>query len=722
MKRDLLKAATSFSKAGFKIFKCTGKRPAVQWKTHPHLKPEELEGYLKDWTGNYGVAPTAHQLVVDIDPRNFDLDDLPHKRLFNACRVKAKGLTTTVATGGGGLHMYFTLPTLPEGMKVRKHHPDYKGIDFISDGAYVIGPGSLHPTTNEYYELLENYPEPIHMIEAPQELIDIICAEKVVTIVEDDIDSTKEDDIQAIARYTEFLLKANPAISGANGDAHTFAMACKGRDFGLSATKTLDLMLTEWNERCTPEWDVEDLTKKVKNAYEFAQGAVGSAHPATDFSPIAGTAEDPQEKHAYWRGWDRKENGKLESTLNNCVNFFCNHHLDPDNPLLDSLVYDSFSNEIMKTKWMPWDDVGGKKFPSDGVVWTDSDSAKMKFYLSSQKKYNTAKETIEDALVNASEWKTIHPIKEYLTNLIWDGKPRLETFIVNNTGAEDTALNREYSRVMIMQAVNRIFDPGCQADIVVILEGDQGIGKSRLVRMLGGKYYANPNIVPGDKDTIAAITGNWIIEMSEMAVFKKKDADDLKDFISNTIDRFRPAYARRARDFPRQSIFIGTFNPDATGEYLTDPTGNRRYAPINLGSKPVQELKIKAIRDQIFAEATHRLLSGELCYINDKKLLNLHNAEGKKRMTSDTWEDPILNYINKHEPYTVSVNDIWNKALGGNWDDVKNLTIIKRRRIANTLRKFGYTSYTMRDGHSSRSVFRNREFERSGKTKGLDDE
>ena len=246
---------------------------------------------------------------------------------------------------------------------------------------------------------------------------------------------------------------------------------------------------------------------------------------------------------------------------------------------------------------------------------------------------------------------------------------------------------------MIIQAVNRVYHPGCQADLVVILEGNQGIGKSRLVRLLGGEYYASLYIDPGSKDTVDAMRGKWFIEMAEMAVYGRKEADKLKQFISNTIDDCRPAYARRSVRFERQSVFIGTFNPDATGQYLTDATGNRRFAPMNLGGGAINEAAIKKIRDQIFAEAYYLVLNGEATYIHDGEINKLLEREQNKRMSADTLMEPVTAYIYKHEPYFISITDVWVKALQG---DVKQQTIAHSRRIAIILRNLGYTNKTIR--------------------------
>lgn len=102
------------------------------WDDVKDLGPEGVRKQLRAGS-NYGVRLKQHQLVVDIDPRNggkpeffkFDLSDYP-----------------TVLTPSGGLHVYMTLPP---GVEIHKKLKEFPGVEFISIGGYVVGPGSVHP-------------------------------------------------------------------------------------------------------------------------------------------------------------------------------------------------------------------------------------------------------------------------------------------------------------------------------------------------------------------------------------------------------------------------------------------------------------------------------------------------------------------------------------------------------------------------------------------------
>jgi hypothetical protein len=74
--------------------------------------------------------------VVDIDPRNggqLDRELMPP--------------TATVATGGGGWHLYYRHP----GHRLLPELPGHPGVDVKADGGYVVAPPSVHPATGRPY-------------------------------------------------------------------------------------------------------------------------------------------------------------------------------------------------------------------------------------------------------------------------------------------------------------------------------------------------------------------------------------------------------------------------------------------------------------------------------------------------------------------------------------------------------------------------------------------
>jgi hypothetical protein len=122
------------------------------------------------------------------------------------------------------------------------------------------------------------------------------------------------------------------------------------------------------------------------------------------------------------------------------------------------------------------------------------------------------------------------------------------------------------------------------SDMVPILEGDQGIGKTRFCLFLSihpQKYYVDMADLQltTSRDTLAKIRGKLIAELGELAGLKRTEIENIKAFISAPFDSIRRLYSESLVQSPRTISFIGTTNER---EYLRDTTGNRRFWPVRL--------------------------------------------------------------------------------------------------------------------------------------------
>ena len=234
--------------------------------------------------------------------------------------------------------------------------------------------------------------------------------------------------------------------------------------------------------------------------------------------------------------------------------------------------------------------------------------------------------------------RVFDPVRDYLDSLKWDGEARLDDWLVQYCGAEDTKLNRAIGRKMLIAAVRRVRSPGCKFDYIVVLEGEQGVGKSSLLKLLAGEENFTDNEIIGldKREQQEAIQGIWIYEVAELDGLHKSDVTKVKLFASKTVDSARPAYARSRVDRPRRGIFVATTN-EVT--YLRDTTGNRRFWPVRVGK--IDLAQVKEDRNQLWAEACEFEASGEPLVIPE--VLWPDAAEQQQARTElDPWEDAII--------------------------------------------------------------------------------
>ena len=232
------------------------------------------------------------------------------------------------------------------------------------------------------------------------------------------------------------------------------------------------------------------------------------------------------------------------------------------------------------------------------------------------------KDFFVEAVLDIADADRRHPLQDYLAKVEADyrarverlGEPKpgqalIENWLIKYAGADDTPLNRAFSRKWSLAAVRRARTPGTKFDQMLVLESRQGMGKSTLAKTLATPDWFEENLKLGAdaQDVIQQTSGKWIVEIAELAGLSNKETEVVKQMLSRGSDRAALKYEKFATDAPRQFVLIGTTNND---QYLRDPTGNRRYWPIKV-RKEISERRIKAIRDHLWGEAAYYERKGE---------------------------------------------------------------------------------------------------------------
>lgn len=344
--------------------------------------------------------------------------------------------------------------------------------------------------------------------------------------------------------------------------------------------------------------------------------------------------------------------GNVKDTLTNiCTILRHDENLQP-------IVFNQFKSMLDVVGTLPW--------PQVKPGWSDTDLACAKLYF--ERTYGIWSPTkFKDALlaVTSSE-RLYHPIKDYLATLTWDGTPRLDTLLVDYLGADDTPYVRAVTRKTLVAAIARIYRPGTKFDSILVLNGEQGMGKSTLFSILGRDWFSDSLSISDMKDKTAPekLQGYWILELSELNGIKKVDVEVVKSFITRTDDKYRQAYGVSVESHPRSCIIVGTTNSD--GGFLRDITGNRRFWPVNVTGKGKHHPWELTEVDQVWAEAIEYYNRGEELFLKGEVAAEAYSQQ-REAMETDAREGIVQEYLDRLLPAGWDSYDLYQRRnyLGG---------------------------------------------------------
>lgn len=312
-----------------------------------------------------------------------------------------------------------------------------------------------------------------------------------------------------------------------------------------------------------------------------------------------------------------------------------------EDPALRELVrYNDFSQQIDRLRPAPWSQPG-----AEHGQWRPMDDLRLANYLASEHNLIVGNPvTIEQAVMMAAHDARYNPVKDGFEVLVWDGVERLRHWMVDCLGAPDTEYTACVSRWFLMSMVARVYEPGCQMDYMLVLQGSQGARKSTVLQLLAGDYYGAGSFRVGDKDSLQALQGRLLFNFNELDALNRAESTAIKGFITERTDRFRPPYGKDFQPFPRTCVLTGDTNQS---EFLRDATGDRRFWVVHCSEIDVE--KMREWRDQIMAEAVHLYKQGERRYPTKEEEDRLFKPEQDKWKFVDVWHDALGRYVNSDE-------------------------------------------------------------------------
>ena len=182
--------------------------------------------------------------------------------------------------------------------------------------------------------------------------------------------------------------------------------------------------------------------------------------------------------------------------------------IENDSALRDCLAYDEMACTPMLLHQVGYP-IGGDLV--DPRPLTDTDVTEIQKWLQHAGLERIGRQPVQDAVDCYARKHGYHPVRDYLASLSWDGKPRVNVWLITRLGAENSDYVCAIGQMFLIAMVARIFEPGCKADHMLMLEGPQGALKSTACRVLAGEWFSDalPDITAG-KEAAATLARQMV--------------------------------------------------------------------------------------------------------------------------------------------------------------------------------------------------------------------
>ena len=645
---ELRDEAIKLGRAGFRLLplKPRDKTPHIHGGcTNATSNHDDIaEWWTEHPQDNIGIACGYGLIVIDLDvhpERGEDGEETLHDWESEHGELPE---TVTAETGSGGKHIYYRVTD-----NISNSTNADLGIDIRAEGGYVVAPPSIHPSGNLY--TWENSPDETEVAQADENVLAFIRYIQG--------DKKKKD-------FSEKFELPEVIKEGERNDT-LFRYACSLQSKGNSDAEVLALVGLA-NKRCIEPVKDDELRSIVSQAINYEKGTAQKIIKPKPFQTVALVTN---------------KNGFPKQTISNCVQV-----LKEDTKLKDHFFFDVFANVVNVIFPLPWSDT------KETRPIADVDEINLTVYM--EQKYDLGNQPkIRDAILSVAMENKKNPLKEKLDSLSWDGQERMDTLLTVFLGAVPNDYVVEATRVFLYGAIARAYSAGTyksvKFDYVPIFVGRQGIGKSKFLSMLSMEqsYFCESLNSFSGKDSFSVIQGKWIVEIAELSAIKQaKAVEEIKAFLTKELDTYRLPYAHNATDFYRTCVFAGTTN---NSSFLTDPTGNRRFLPIECGvlepSKSLWDDDTKSYIEQTWAEAVHKWKTEKPSLVLSSQARNYAQEKQEAYMEDDPRIGVIQEYLdNKLErvivaqkageqirpiDYRVCVKEIINEALD-DYDTKKN--------------------------------------------------
>lgn len=193
--------------------------------------------------------------------------------------------------------------------------------------------------------------------------------------------------------------------------------------------------------------------------------------------------------------------------------------------------------------------------------------------------------------------------------------------------------------------------------IFFILVGSKGCGKTEFFRRLLPdelRAYLAESKLDAGKDDAALACENLLLLVDEMDFLTKREASELRRFISQNFFSYRPPYAKKNIKRKRLASFCGTSNEM---QVINDPANNRRIIPIAITG--VDYAAYNAINKDALWHEVYDLFTAGLddWHLTKKEIAALDEATRINAVTSPE-DDLLVKYYTRDDSAFITSTDI----------------------------------------------------------------
>ena len=583
-----------------------------------------------------------------------DIDDKDHNGSRGAVWSLVRGLPvppSVVVQSGGGLHLYFFLNAeypADEIAEMNERIAKKCGGDSCHDKARILRlPTSFHQKKPEnvqfvrfveYDESIEYTLDDLGELFPPVAKSKIIKTQKIAHIPIPKLPDEIRELMGEHVRLNELFHGLGKTGGDQSGTGYDFAFSKECSWLGAPADKICDALAVRIAKRGKRKGS-NYILRTVARAVAVMEQRKNEPIDITPSTDIQGDANVVLELDRFPE--NHRDPSKRNRPKQTSMNLYRILTLDPI--FADCVRFNAFKNRIE----IAFNATDIRRGTFQKIA--DVHSKLLRHNVARNYGLEYKKDIMNDEIQFVAHENTVHPVREYLSSLTWDGVERIDNWLTDWANAEITTIGEtsdgipvtnerlisQFGRKFLISAVARVMNAGCKVDTSLILTGKQGAGKSTIFKVLtkDPDWFRDSSInVNGGRDAYSLLSGVWIYEFAELQATRTRDAESVKAFLSSCSDSYRPAYAHYDIDVPRQCVFVGTSNET---EILRDPTGNRRFWVVRV-TDDIDLKGFAGVVDQIWAETVNAYKSGESWWLDDDvdAMFTEHSNQFK---SSDSW-------------------------------------------------------------------------------------